>query len=418
MNVVIIGILGLLFLLTVYIVLVVLKVKFVYKSWVWIRKLFGKSLIEQANTACPGYKFSAFGYDKNDERLWDIITGECPVTPTNLNNTVPSTWTATDKAAWIEQAVSNCAPRYPADLLNSSVYTNDDIYRFASTVPCPKGDPATWSTDEGAWWDNMIKTRCSTFDATDLKTNQNKIDFVSLPSCTVTDEFTKKLAKTWCPNLSDTLTNEQYSRIAFTDHTCPVNCVPKCVNLNGKTFAKTSTSEYDIYSITFTTTTYTITSYNTEVSTVTTTSPKVYTISNNTITLDSGTTCTYSIVDGIETLTLGAYTFKGSVWSGDCNAVCQTPVVTNPLIGKKTTTPFSVFTFSFVDNTNVDITMNNSATRRFPYIYDSISNLVTITGIDTMNEIFSSTQTRTFTYIPGTPASLRFNTINLELVNV
>mgnify|MGYP006266498271 CR=1 FL=1 len=222
MNVVIIGILGLLFLLTVYIVLVVLKVKFAYKSWVWLRKLFGTSLIEQANTACPGYKFSAFGYDTNDDRLWDIIAGECPVTPTNLNNTVPSTWSATDKAAWVEQAVSNCAPRYPADLLNSNVYTNDDILRFATTIPCPKGDPETWSTGEGAWWDNMIKTRCPAFNAANLKTNQNKVDLVALPSCTVTDEFTKKLAKTWCPNLSDTLTNEQYTRIALTDHTCPV----------------------------------------------------------------------------------------------------------------------------------------------------------------------------------------------------
>ena len=222
MNVVIIGILGLLFLLTVYIVLVVLKVKFAYKSWVWLRKLFGKSLIDQATEACPGYKFSAFGYDTNDDRLWDIIAGECPVTPTNLNNTVPSTWTATDKAAWVAQAVSNCAPRYPADLLNSSVYKNDDIYRFATTIPCPKGDPATWSTDEGAWWDNMIKTRCPTFNAANLKTNQNKVDLVALPSCTVTDEFTKKLAKTWCPTLSDTLTPADYTRVAFTVHGCPV----------------------------------------------------------------------------------------------------------------------------------------------------------------------------------------------------
>lgn len=298
MNVVIIGGLGFLFLITLYIILLVLKISPVVKSWVWVRKLFGKSLIEQANTACPTYKFSDFGYDKDDDRLWDIIAGDCPVTPKGTYNTYVNTWTQSDKEEWIKLAASNCAPRYPAELLRSGIYSNDDIYKFASTVPCPKGDAATWSTAEGAWWDNMIKTRCSTFNIGNFKTNQNKVDFVALNSCTPGDDYTKKLALAWCPELPTTTTMDVYNTIAYGDHTCRTNCTPVCVSLVGKTFTHTPVMFF-------------IFDNNLN-----------YTINGNIVTIDN-VQYIYSVVNGVEQLISSFVAYTGPAWTGDCNAPCS-----------------------------------------------------------------------------------------------
>lgn len=153
-----------LLLLVVLVAMYVMKVKFVLKAVVWVRKLTGTSLKEQAAETCEDSDFSKYADD--DDELWDIIVDDTKCPGKTTDDTNNSTSTSTGEMTSVQKVniiTSNCSA-YKSDFIqgNPSIWTQnrlDQWIKFQSGS-CTSIDSYEFSSAEKSWLTTSLITKC------------------------------------------------------------------------------------------------------------------------------------------------------------------------------------------------------------------------------------------------------------------
>ena len=151
--------------LIVLVVMYIMKVKFMLKAVVWVKKLMGTSLKEQATETCPKSDFST--YADEDDELWDIIIDEekCPVKSTDTD-----TSTSTGELTRVQKVnliSSNCSDyKYDFIMGNGSRWDQEMLDKW---IKFPRGSceslqSYTFSDAEKSWLLTQLGTKCTSIN--------------------------------------------------------------------------------------------------------------------------------------------------------------------------------------------------------------------------------------------------------------